>query len=607
MHTSAPTTRFGARIMAIAAIALAAAAWTLDGDRARAGDIAATNDGSASPQIKARVIELTSEKAVRVRNAIKQGDFAMARRIADEAVASSKVTGWRYHPFDVFITGVVDIADPTFVEHLSAWVAQDQKDEIPLLIRAQYYHDLAWFKRGSRFSNKVEADAMASFGTYTQDALADAEAAIRRNDKNPYAFYLELRILRGFGASQVMTDASERAIAKHPAFFPLYQIALEALEPKWGGTVGQMYAFVDEHAGQADEDSPLRLLYLQLYADLLNSASTGCNAERRDRDQWSQCVAARMRQIVTADLEKHVLAGLQLYDHADKFEFDLVVRGIISYMLRTGGSDVYAGAILQLAATSMHSDTRLKREEPGHNDYVIDELVAESWYWKGFYDNALTKYQDALQSIDTAVFPSEEEKDLALAGIYEDIARVHNQTHQYADMIAAEKAAVAIGNLTEVEHFICYGYYRLKKNDDALHACDTALEHRPGNIYARYWRGILLRDAGRTDDALRDLAMVAGSEDDFRAGAAIDMSMIYFNRKDIKSALNVLNGYPYLYDPTTTSRSNVAVSYNNRCYAYMELGELRKALADCTESLKYGSLPDAYRKQQELVRRVSGP
>jgi hypothetical protein len=64
-----------------------------------------------------------------------------------------------------------------------------------------------------------------------------------------------------------------------------------------------------------------------------------------------------------------------------------------------------------------------------------------------------------------------------------------------------------------------------------------------------------------------------------------------------------LNKYKYLYDPATDSRDDIAVSYNNRCYAYMQLGELHEALDDCTASLKYGSLPDAYPKQQELIKR----
>jgi hypothetical protein len=97
---------------------------------------------------------------------------------------------------------------------------------------------------------------------------------------------------------------------------------------------------------------------------------------------------------------------------------------------------------------------------------------------------------------------------------------------------------------------------------------------------------------------------VAESENDFRNSTAIDLSMIYFDRKDNRSALDVLNRYTYLYDPDTDTKDNIAVSHNNRCYAYMQLGELKKALADCTASLKYGSLPDAIRKEQELMKRL---
>ena len=84
------------------------------------------------------------------------------------------------------------------------------------------------------------------------------------------------------------------------------------------------------------------------------------------------------------------------------------------------------------------------------------------------------------------------------------------------------------------------------------------------------------------------------------------MSMVYFNRNDLHGALDLLNKYTYLYDPEVTDRGSVAVGYNNRCYAYMELGELKKALDDCTASLRYGSIPDAFRKQRELVQRL-GP
>jgi hypothetical protein len=37
----------------------------------------------------------------------------------------------------------------------------------------------------------------------------------------------------------------------------------------------------------------------------------------------------------------------------------------------------------------------------------------------------------------------------------------------------------------------------------------------------------------------------------------------------------------------------------------MKLGEFNNALVDCTSSLKYGRLPDALRKQQQLQKLLS--
>ena len=101
--------------------------------------------------------------------------------------------------------------------------------------------------------------------------------------------------------------------------------------------------------------------------------------------------------------------------------------------------------------------------------------------------------------------------------------------------------------------------------------------------------------------------MVADSENDLRANAAIGLSMIHFDRNDFQGALDVLNKYTYLYDPATNSMENIAVSYNNRCYALMQLGDLKKALDNCKASLEYGSLPEAYRKEQELIQRLGAP
>jgi len=444
---------------------------------------------------------------------------------------------------------------------------------------------------------------MSSFETYIEKAAIDIDTAINLDDGNPYGFYLKLRILQGFGISEKLQRAFAESIAKYSGYYAFYAVVLDTLQPKWGGTPAAMYAFVDQYAGRAPENSPLQLLYLDLYRDLLSSASVSCTDYQRDRDKMSQCVASLMGANITPELERKVQAALQLYDHSDRYQFDVAIKDILFGMLNTAGGDVYSGAVLQLAANAMHSDTKLKEDAPGHNDYVIDEAVGHSWYLKGFYDNALTKFQEALKDIDIAAFPDEEEKDLARSAIYDRISFAYSKLHQYVDVIVYEKAAIALGGETGDEQFICYGYHELKQYDEAVQACTEAV-NKSGNLRARYWRGVSYQDLGQMDAALRDFAVVADSEYDFRSSAAISMSFIYAIRNEVEKSLGVLNKYTYLFDPNTQSRDDLAASYNNRCYDYMQLGDLKRALDDCTESLKYGSLPDAYSKQQELIKRL---
>jgi tetratricopeptide (TPR) repeat protein len=548
--------------------------------------------------------ESPSEKARRARSAIKRGDYSTAREIADDVLANTHLQSWRFYPFSDFIGTVANANDPLLQIQLDAWVGHGKIEPIPLLIRAQYYYDMGWFVRGHRFTQQTRAADLVSHQDYMRKALDDVNTAIDLDDGNPYGFDLRLRILRGLGAPEDVYAAFEKAIAKFPGYYPLYETALATLQPKWGGSVAAMYALVDKYAGPAAEDSPLKLLYLSLYRHLLGYASVSCSSYRNDNDRMAQCAGVAMQKVIRPELEGSVLAALQLYDRSDKYPFGIAIEGILNDMLGTSGGDSYASAILEFAARSMHSDTQLKKERPGPNNYVVDKVVSTSWYLKGFYDNAIAKNEQALKDLEASAFPSQGEKDVAIADVYRSLARAHSKLSHYSDVIAYEKAAIALGGATSEEHFICWGHYFLKAYDEAARACTSAIDNDAGNIKAYYWRSRAHHDAGKTDDALRDLLVVANSQDNFRASAAINASMIYFGHKDIRSALDVLNRYTYLYDPDLTGRDNIAVSYNNRCYAYMQLGDLKKALEDCTASLRYGNIPDAVRKRLELMERL---
>ena len=548
--------------------------------------------------------ETTAAKAQKVRRAIAAGDYPAARQLVAEVLGGSRMQSWRFYPFESFGNGIVDIADPGFAGHLSAWVKARPDDAIPVLVRARYYLDLGWFHRGENFIRDMQPGHVGQFQDDMANALADIDAAIRIDPGNPYAHYLKLRILHGDGASIRLQSAFEAAIARFPGYYPLYDIVLGTLEPRWGGTVPAMFDFVDRHAGRAAENSPLKLLYVTLYRDLLSQAGAACSNNWRDQDKMAQCVAALMDKSVTPDLERQVAAALRIYDHTDRQQFGLLVGGLLADMLKVSGGAPYAGTILQLAAEAMHSNTQLNEQKPGRNDFVIDQAVAQSWYQKSFFDNALHKDQEALKDVAATAFPDEEQKDLALAGIYARLAEDNERLRQYVPVIAYEQAAIALGGATGEEHYVCYAYYQLKLYREAVKSCSRSLADDPSNVPARYWRASAYKAISERDAALRDFTAVAESENGFRSSAAIALSMLYFDRKDLHGALNVLTKYTYLYNQNVTGKDDIAVAYNNRCYALMELGQLKQALGDCTASLKYGSLPEAIRKRQELIRRL---
>ena len=51
-------------------------------------------------------VELTSEMAIRVRNAIKKEEYSTADKIAAAVLASSHIENWRFYPFAEFINDI---------------------------------------------------------------------------------------------------------------------------------------------------------------------------------------------------------------------------------------------------------------------------------------------------------------------------------------------------------------------------------------------------------------------------------------------------------------------------------------------------------------------
>jgi tetratricopeptide (TPR) repeat protein len=177
---------------------------------------------------KPRTVELPGEKAIKVRGLIARGNYKEAKSAIAAALAESRLQAFSFFPFNIFIAGVPDLNAPQFEAKLSEWVREDKESAIPRLVRAQYYHDIGWKTRGSRFMSEIQAKNGLSFANYMAKAGDDIEVAVRLDSKNPYAQFLRLRILLGGGNSPEMKKAFREAIARHPAYYALYSTRLRS-------------------------------------------------------------------------------------------------------------------------------------------------------------------------------------------------------------------------------------------------------------------------------------------------------------------------------------------------------------------------------------------
>ena len=563
----------------------------------------------ATLPVKPKTVVLPSDQSLEEVAAIKRGDYATARSIAETVLARSSSKGWRFYPWDAFMNTMTRGNDPVLLDHLNEWVQREPKSAIAHLMRAWYYHETAWSVRAQDVGWKIPTALYEEFKNDLRLAAADVRESISLNPQIPWSRYLVLLIATGGGDTPVAEPAFQSGINAFPEYYELYRLRLYSLTPKWGGSVRDMYAFVERYAGAAPDNSPLKLLYLQVYSYLLNAAWFDCNALKNERLQ--ECVSAGIKRLeIPPSVGDGLVKALKLYKVSDPIAFSNAVWPVLGAMATTPGSGSSAfGATLQVAASIMGSDNQLS-DEPGHNSYVLDDITAQVWVQMGNNSNAEQKFREALGDIEHTSFPDEAQRDEAMATVYDHMTEFARRSSQFMNTIVYYDAANTVGGINHgsAQHLKCWAYNHLKHFAEGVTECTRVLRQSYGKtLLAHFSLARAYEGVEQWDAALAEYALVADSADNYlRVGAAIEMSLLYGSKKNDPAAeLASLNQHAYLFDARMQPPDDLAISFNNRCHAYMQLGELEKALNDCTTSLKYEHIPDAFHKQQELMRRLA--
>jgi tetratricopeptide (TPR) repeat protein len=554
--------------------------------------------------IKPKTTVTPSDLALEARVAIKNGNYARAERISEDVLTGSRLQSWRFYPFNEFMGSVARGDDPVLLEHMNTWLVQQPNSALAHLLRALYYQETGWAARGRDPVSMVPARLMTQFAEDMKRSRADLEMSISLNPKIPLTYYELLSVASSNGDSPDVEHVFQFAIKAFPDYYPLYKTRLRSLAPQLGGSVNAMYAFVERYADAAPGNSPLKLLYLDLYANVLETSAYDCNSYGGDARHL--CVRALFWFRSRRGLDDRMVSALNLYKTSDPIQFSTAVWPLLETIScdKCIGAPAVVGRVLQLAASIMGSDNRMM-DEPTHNSYVLDDITARVWAQMGNSANADKKFHEALRDVERTSFPNEAEKAGAAAAILDHMAAFADDTSQFVDIIVYHDAANASGgiNHTAIPYRKCYAYYRMKYFAAAANECTALIESNGNYMQSHYWRGKAYEGLGQWDASIGDFSPVADSADNwFRVGAALDMSYDFGQKGDFAGQLASMNRYPYLFDPALQPPHDLAVAYNNRCFAYMKLGRLKEALDDCTMSLKFDRIPDAFHKQQELLK-----
>ena len=171
--------------------------------------------------------------------------------------------GYEYHLRDAYLA--FHHEDPALEAQLDAWVAARPTSSEALLARGDYYVARAWARRGEKLASETSQEQMEGMRQFAVQAAADARTALAMQPAHPVGYSILLAVLQFGGWSEEHEALLAQALHDHPTSFVLRAEAMNAMEPRWGGSYARMEAFADEAAAYADRNP--RLVTLRGFAD----------------------------------------------------------------------------------------------------------------------------------------------------------------------------------------------------------------------------------------------------------------------------------------------------------------------------------------------------
>jgi TPR repeat protein len=180
--------------------------------------------------------------------------------------------------------------DAALEQRYDAWVSRYPKSYVARLARGIYYKKVAEERRGGAYINSTTDEQIRGMIIYFDKASQDLYGSVALDDK-PLLSYLHAMDIAAFlghdGENRKLLDVEIRL---DPRNFVAREKYMNFLEPRWGGSVEEMYAFLDECKRAGLTSAQIRSLQGLIVADEAASykeAGDYATAERKYREAES--------------------------------------------------------------------------------------------------------------------------------------------------------------------------------------------------------------------------------------------------------------------------------------------------------------------------------
>ena len=155
---------------------------------------------------------------------------------------------------------VFDNSDPALENDLNLWTGQMKKSAPAHLALGIYQFHLGWLSRGFRWANDTTSGQFAKMKAHFRVAQEALLQAIRIQPDNPVAYTYLLHLLNADGSKQALERYYRQAVKDNPLSVGVRKAYLTSLEPKWGGSLPAIEAFLKANENLEHKEADFKQL-----------------------------------------------------------------------------------------------------------------------------------------------------------------------------------------------------------------------------------------------------------------------------------------------------------------------------------------------------------